>query len=147
MNKLDEMTNNWKRALADYQNLEKRTNEERGAWVKLANSSLLLKLVPALDSLEQLVKLEQFVKDEHLNLVVKQFKDILEGEGVKKIEVMSKKFNPVEMECVETVESEKEDEVLEEVRQGYYLYDKVLRPALVKVGKKSSEEIKEEEHV
>lgn len=136
--KLAEATDSWKRALADYQNLEKRTREEKEAWVKLANSSLFLKLLPVLDSLDKLAKLDKFAGDEHLNLVLKQFRDVLTEQGIKKIEVMGKKFNPAEMECVETIEGEKEDEVLEEVRSGYYLYDKVLRVALVKVGKKSS---------
>ena len=132
---LEETANNWKRALADYQNLEKRTGEEKLNFAQFANSQLVLKLLPVLDSLDQLVKLDKFVKDEHLSLVNKQFRDILISEGLEKIEVLGKEFNPQEMECVEVVEGE-EGKVMEETRTGYRLKGKILRAALVKVGKK-----------
>ena len=59
---LEETANNWKRALADYQNLEKRTGEEKLNFAQFANSQLVLNLLPVLDSLDQLVKLDKFVK-------------------------------------------------------------------------------------
>lgn len=132
---LDEVTNNWKRALADYQNLEKRTLEEKLNFSQFANSQLVLKLLVVVDALDQLVKLDQFAKDEHLNLVIKQFRDILAAEGLEKIEVTGKEFNPQEMECVEVIEGE-DGLVIEETRAGYKLKGKILRVSQVKVGKK-----------
>lgn len=138
--KLEEMTSNWKRALADYQNLEKRTAEEKLQFYQFSNNQLILKFLLVLDALDQLVKLDQFAKDEHLQLVIKQFRDILISEGLEKIEVLAKEFNPEEMECVE-VEGNEGDEglegkVIEETRAGYRLKGKILRVARVKVGKK-----------
>lgn len=129
---LEEMTNNWKRALADYQNLEKRTKEEKEEFSKFANKELILKILPVLDSLE---KLEQHLKDEGLKLIVKQFIDVLIGEGLERIEVLGRDFNPEEMECLEVVEGE-DQKVMEETRVGYKLKGKILRAARVKVGKK-----------
>ena len=117
MSKLDEMTNNWKRALADYQNLEKRTLEEKLNFSQFANSQLILKLLPVLDSLDELVKLDKFGQDQHLQLIIKQFRDILTGEGLEKIEVLGKEFDPQEMECVEVLEGE-DGKVIAETRTG-----------------------------
>ena len=135
MSKLDEMTNNWKRALADYQNLEKRTLEEKLNFSQFANSQLILKLLPVLDSLDELVKLDKFGQDQHLQLIIKQFRDILTGEGLEKIEVLGKEFDPQEMECVEVLEGE-DGKVIEETRTGYKLKGKILRVSQVRVGKK-----------
>lgn len=133
--KLEETTNNWKRALADYQNLEKRTLEEKLNFSQFANSQLVLKLLPVLDSLDELVKLDKFRQDEHLQLIIKQFRDLLTAEGLEKIEVIGKEFNSEEMECVEVVEGE-EGKVVEEVMTGYKLKGKILRVARIKAGKK-----------
>lgn len=133
---LDEVTNSWKRALADYQNLEKRTQLEKEEFFQFANRELLAKLLPVLDSLE---KLEQHLKDEAVKLILSQFHEILRQEGLEKIEVSGKDFNPEEMECIEAVEGKKgetENKVIEEARPGYRLKGKVVRVAQVRVTKK-----------
>lgn len=131
--RIDELENQWKRALADYQNLEKRVQEEKGAFVKFANQGLILKILEALDSLE---KAQKHLEDTGLNLAVANLKKVLQDEGVEKIEVIGREFNPLEMECVEVVKGENDNEVVEEVRSGYRLYDKILRAAQVKVAKR-----------
>lgn len=136
---LDEVTEHWKRALADYQNLEKRTREEKLNFAQFANSQLILKFLAVLDALDQLSKLDQFVKDEHLQLIIKQFRGVLSGEGLEKLEVLGKSFNPQEMECLEVVEGE-DGQVMEETRAGYKLKGKILRVAQVKVGKNNLKE-------
>lgn len=130
--KLDEVTNNWKRALADYQNLEKRFAAEKKEVYRYANKELILKLLPVLDSLE---KLAEHTQDEGAKLILKQFQDILSRDGVKRIETLEKNFNPEEMECVEVAPGE-ENKVLKETRAGYIIEDKIIRPAQVIVGKK-----------
>ena len=130
---LDEVTNNWKRALADYQNLEKRTREEKTDFSQYANQNLILKLLPVLDTFE---KLAEHLKDENIVLSLKQFRDVLNNEGLEKIEAIGKDFNPEEMECVEAVQGE-DGKVIEETRSGYKLKGKIIRPAMVKVGKKN----------
>lgn len=130
---LEEAVNNWKRAVADYQNLEKRTAEERKAWIKLANKELILRLLPVLDTL---ILAEKHIDDEGLKLSVKQFLDVLRGEGVEKIEVLGQSFDPGTMECVGIVAGD-EGKVLEEIRIGFIIDNKVLRVAQVKVGGKN----------
>lgn len=121
----------WKRALADYQNLEKRIEAEKEEFVKFANNQLILKILPSLDSLEEA---EEHLKDEGLILAIKQLKDALVSEGLEKIQVKGGDFNPEFMECVDVGQGE-EGKVLDEIRSGYKLGGRVLRVAQVKVGK------------
>jgi len=128
---LSNLENQLKRALADYQNLEKRIAEEKGIWLKVANRNLLLKLLPGFDSL---LLAEKHTQDEGVKLSIKHFQDILENEGVKKIETIGRDFDPNLMEAIGTAQGE-DNKVIEEVRVGYMLYELVLRPAQVIVGK------------
>lgn len=128
---ITELTNDWKRALADYQNLCKRYEREKADFVQFANTNLILKLLAVLDHLE---KAQEYLKDPGLELAVKQFKNVLTEEGLSEIEVLGKEFNPEEMEAVETVEGEA-GKVLAIICKGYRLKDKIIRVAKVKVGK------------
>ena len=125
-----ELTEKWKRALADYQNLEKRIDQEKKEFVNFASAVLLDKLLPVLDSLEECHK---HLKDRGLVLILDQLKKVLESEGLKEIKVKDEEFDPREMDAVEMVKGEK-NKVIEVVLKGYQLNDKILRPAKVKVG-------------
>lgn len=127
------LENQLKRALADYQNLQKRIADEKIMWIKIANKDLLLKLLPGLDSL---ILAEKHTQDEGVKLSIKHFLDILEEVGVKKIETEGKDFNPNQMEAISTTVGE-EGKVIEETRAGYTLFDTILRPAQVVVGAKA----------
>jgi molecular chaperone GrpE len=129
--KFQELENQLKRTLADYQNLEKRVEENRLEWIKLANKQLLLRLLPGLDALQLA---EKHTQDEGVKISIKTILDILETEGVKKIETKGRDFDPNLMECIGTVEGE-EGKVIEEIRPGFMLHDKILRVAQVTVGK------------
>lgn len=129
--KCEEYEARYKRALADYQNLEKRTREERGEWIRSSGRDILLRLLPVLDTLSLANK---HIEDEGIKVTLKQFVDVLNVEGVVKIETSGKKFDPHIMEAVEQVDEG--DNVVEEVREGYMLHDRLLRPAQVRVGKK-----------
>lgn len=120
-----------KRVLADYQNLEKRVREERTEWIRLANKDLLLRFLPVLDTL---VLAGKHIDNQGLKLSIKQFEDVLKEEGLVKIEASGKEFDPHTMECFQTIDGE-EGKVLEEIRAGYMINEKVVRPAQVKVGK------------
>ncbi|MFH1832723.1 MAG: nucleotide exchange factor GrpE [Candidatus Levyibacteriota bacterium] len=122
---------NYKRVLADYQNLEKRVEKEKKEWIVSANKDIILRLLPVLDTL---IMAQIHVGDEGLNLSIQHFLDVLKSEGVEKVETVGKEFNPHTMDCVEVIEGE-EGKVLEEVRAGYLISGKALRPAMVKVGK------------
>src|SRR3989338_9671705 len=80
--KSQELEESLKRALADYHNLEKRVEEERKLLSRLSASLLIEKLIPVLENLE---KAQAHLKDEGLEMVVKQFKDIFTQEGVEEI--------------------------------------------------------------
>src|SRR3989304_2982807 len=88
---LKNLENQLKRALADYQNLEKRIVEEKSSWIKLANKDLLLRLLPGLDNL---ILAEKHTNDEGVKISIKHFLDILEEVGVKKIETENMEFDP-----------------------------------------------------
>lgn len=128
---LEELENQLKRSLADYQNLEKRVEENRLEWIKMANKQLLLRLLPGLDAI---FLAEKHTQDEGVKLSIKTILDIFETEGVKKIKTEEEDFNPNLMECIGTVEGE-EGKVVEEIKPGYMLHDKILRAAQVTVGK------------
>jgi molecular chaperone GrpE len=131
---LSNLENQLKRALADYQNLEKRIASEKSSWILASNKNLLLRLLPGLDSL---LLAEKHTQDEGVKLSIKHFLGILENEGVKKIETIGKDFDPNLMEAITTQEGEN-NKVLEEVRSGYMLFETVLRPAQVIVGKSTT---------
>lgn len=127
---LEEKESRYKRALADYQNLQKRTAEERLSLIRSANRELLLRLLPVLDTL---LLANQHIKNEGLKVSIDQFLDALKAEGVIKIDALGKEFDPNLMECLK-VEAGEENKVLEVLRTGYIINDKVLRPAQVIVG-------------
>lgn len=124
---------NYLRALADYQNLEKRVREEKEETARRSKSELIVKLLNVLDNIE---KAEVFVKDEGLRMVKKQLAETLEAEGLQEMEVLGKVFDPHLAEALEVVESDKDNLVLEVFRKGYKLGDRIVRPAQVRVGKK-----------
>jgi molecular chaperone GrpE len=131
---LENLENQLKRTLADYQNLEKRIAGEKQDWIKLANKDLLLRLLPGLDSL---MLAEKHTEDEGVKISIKHFLDIFAEVGVKKIETVGEGFNPEVMEAVGTAEGE-DNKVLEEVRTGFMLFDNILRPAQVVVGRQQN---------
>ncbi|HUW24504.1 MAG TPA: nucleotide exchange factor GrpE [Patescibacteria group bacterium] len=131
--RVEELTNLWKRALADYQNLERRFEREKADFVQHANNNLILKQLSVLDHLE---RAQGHLQDEGLAMAIKEFKRVLAEEGLMEIEVLGKQFDPQEMEAVETVEGEEENEAVEVVSKGYRLKNKVIRVAKVKVSKR-----------
>ena len=130
-NQLSEMELNWKRALADYKNLVDRSNKERKQFTEFANEVLIMKFLAVYDSLDMLGK---YNSDQGLQLTIKQFGQVLKEEGLKEIEALGKDYDVNEMEAIEMVEGEK-DKVTEVLTKGFYLKEKLLRPARVKVGK------------
>jgi molecular chaperone GrpE len=80
---------------------------------------------------------EKHTSDEGVKISIKHFLDIFEEIGVKKIKTVGMDFNPETMEAVATIAGE-EGKVLEEVKAGYTLFDSILRPAQVLVGKEQA---------
>ncbi len=130
---VDEFKNKYLRAIADYQNLEKRVGEERFELMKIANKNLLIKILPFLDNLE---KAELFVKDEGLKISKDHFMRILHEAGLEEIEMLNQEFDPISAEAVDMVAGKEDNKVVEVLRKGYKFEDKIIRIAQVKVSKK-----------
>lgn len=127
---LSEASNDRMRALADFHNLQSRTRADQEKFVKLSTGSLVAQLLTPFDHLNMAAAQS---KDQGLEMIARQFKQIFEQEGVKEIEAEGKKFDPSTMEAIEQVEGEK-DIVVKVLTPGYKLHDYVLRPAKVQVG-------------
>ena len=118
---LEDLTNKYKRALADYQNLEKRFAKESEVVTKFANEVLILRSIKVLDGVE---------------MVLKNFREVLSAEGLEEIAVnVGDEFEASLCEALETVEGEKANLVVEVLRRGYKLNEKAVRPVGVKVSK------------
>ena len=127
---VDEWKNKYLRALADYQNLVKRTDAEKQEVRKYATERFLKKLLPVVDTLELA---QRHVQNDGLALALKELHVVLTQYGVEKIEVAGIPFDPHYMECIEVVEGEK-NIVVSIARPGYRMHDKLLRPSKVQVG-------------
>ncbi len=147
-NRIDELENQLKRAVADYQNLEKRVQEGRSELTNFMGAELIKRLLPVLDHLENALN---GVSDEEkqsgwvrgVEMAVKEFKQVLQSEGLEEISCEGE-FNPALHEAVDVKEdsassSTGETRILEIVKKGYNLNGKVIRPAQVVVGRKSNE--------
>lgn len=133
-NQIATLTNDWKRALADYQNLVKRFETEKREVVRFANLNLISKLLPTLDILELAALHSQ---DEGVKMAVKQFQDILNSEELQTIVPnIGDPFDPNLHDCIETMPGENENALAEIVTKGYKIRDVILRPAKVKVWQK-----------
>lgn len=132
MTKTKSYKNSYLRALADYQNFEKRAGEEREELLKSASRRMITKLLPLLNNLE---KAEVFVKDPGLKLIKDELEKILKEEGLEEIEVVDSIYNPEVAEAVEIVDGEQDNKIVEVIRKGYKLNNKVIQPAQVKVSK------------
>jgi len=131
------------RALADYENLEKRTKAERSRIYKNANANLLMRFLDLADTLEKAQssfldssKVDDELKEGFL-AIERQFSSILANEGVKKLECLGTKFDPAFHEAVFVRKDtgKGEDIILEEVQAGYTLNDTLLRPSKVIIAK------------
>lgn len=130
---LIQMTNQWKRALADYQNLVKRTENNQKDFIQFAIKNFLEKLLGAIDDLEMA---GNHLKDQGLALALKKFHDVLKAEGLVRIDTQNKEYDIHTMEAINIIEGDADNKVVTEHRPGYLLHGSVLRPAQVTVSKK-----------
>ena len=132
------------RLKAEFENFKKRADKEKLEYVKFSNADLIRQVLPVIESLEMglaaannLSGAQELVKG--LEMVVSELQETLERNGLTRIETKGMQFDPHVHEVVEHVEAPSgaaENEVIEEVKAGYILYGRVLRPALVKIAKK-----------
>lgn len=131
------------RLQAEFENFKKRGIREKEQFLKFANEGLIYELISILDNFERAFASANKMTDfkslhQGVEMILKQIHQLLEKNGVKKIECLGKPFDPVQQEAIAHVESDKypENTVIEEVQKGYLLEDRLIRPAVVKVAKK-----------
>jgi molecular chaperone GrpE len=128
--KITDLENKLKRALADYDNLEKRIEREKRDFLLFSSAHLLRRVIAIIDDLD---RCNVHLKDQGLTLVTKKFHDFLVEEGVTEIKAENQTFNPETMEAIEIVAGPK-NQVVAVLECGYLYNEKVLRPTKVKVG-------------
>ena len=131
----------WQRAEADFQNYKRRVEQERDENRRFASAALIINILPILDDLERAlgsldVRLAGLTWFEGIALIHRKILILLENAGVSVIQAEGQQFDPREHEAVMHAEGE-DGKVLAEVQRGYKLHDRVLRPAMVVVGKPS----------
>lgn len=132
------------RLQADFENTRKRIEREKQEFVKFANEGIILELLNILDDLERSVSLAEAQKQDPqaflkgVEMILAHLYDMLKEYGVKPLEAKGKIFDPHCHEALMQVEDQSlpEHTVIEELQKGYFLNDRVIRTAKVKVSKK-----------
>jgi molecular chaperone GrpE len=130
------------RTAAEFDNYRKRVERERRDVAAFAASDVMLDLLPIVDNLERALQATPGTDPDSLHrgveLIHKQMLDLLSKRGVRRIEVLGADFDPNLHEAVvhEPSDAHREGEVMEELRGGYTLADRLLRPSMVKVARR-----------
>jgi molecular chaperone GrpE len=142
--KADENWDRLLRATADFDNFKKRAARERDEATRYANESLVKKLVPILDNFEMALAAAQNPASapqslqEGVAMIHQQLRNMLLETGLEEVDATGKAFDPSWHEAVSQQESAEvaEGQVLQQLRKGYKLRDRLIRPATVVVAKK-----------
>lgn len=135
----EELKDKYLRLAAEMDNLRKRVEREKEEHYQYALSAFMKELLVVLDNFERALESGDDEKGksfrEGMNLIHKQYIDLLVKKGLRPIELKDKKFDPNLHQAFVTEESEdvEEPEIGEEYQKGYSLHDRLIRPALVKV--------------
>ena len=135
--KVVEYKDGWARTQADFQNFRKRVERDNDAFKVTAKGDIIKKVLPVLDDLERALQ-NRPADDAWANgieLVARKFQNILDMEGVKKIEAKGAAFDPNFHEAISHEPSEEVESghVIDVVQNGYVIGERVIRPALVRV--------------
>ena len=134
---LRKLNDRYLRTLADFENYRKRADREKEDFRRYALTNLLRDLLPVLDNFDRALDHAEEGDDFHKGvlLIYKQLYDVLRKAGLKPIEEIGVRFNPNIHEAVirEEDPSVPSHTVTAILQKGYYLHDRLLRPALVKV--------------
>lgn len=134
---LEETTDRLKRIMAEFENYKKRSNKEREALYNSLLADIIASFLPVIDNLEKAVqaKTEDEGYKQGIELVLKQFVDVLTKFGVEEIKTVGETFDPEIHEAVSSIQDETkgEKEIVQEFRKGYKIGTKVIRHAMVVV--------------
>ena len=133
----EELDDRYKRILAEFENFKKISGKEREGLYNSILSDVVEVMLPIVDNLENAVKVE--TADENykqgIELVLKQFKDVLSSKGVEEIKALGETFDPELHEAVGSIQDDNlgEKEIAQEYRKGYKIGNKVVRHSMVVV--------------
>lgn len=136
-----EFRDRWMRTQADLENFKRRAVREKQDALRFGSENLLKDLLPVIDNLHRaLAHAKQGRGDDPIltgvELVLRGFDEVLERHGVKVVPARGTPFDPNRHEAISHVESDAPaNTVIDEHQRGYVLHDRLLRPALVTVGK------------
>lgn len=134
---LDELNDRYKRVLAEFENYKKRSGKERETLYNSILSDIVEVFLPIVDNLENALKIE--TQDEEykkgIELILKQFKDILKAKGIEEIPALGETFDPGLHEAVSSIQDPEKNtqEIVQEYRKGYKIGSKIIRHSMVVV--------------
>lgn len=133
----DELNDRYKRILAEFENYKKRSEKERKGLYNSILADVVEVILPVVDNLENAAKVETEDANykQGVELVLKQFKDVLKSKGVEEIKTVGETFDPELHEAVSSIQDENlgEKEIAQEYRKGYKIGSKVIRHSMVVV--------------
>ena len=134
---LDELNDRYKRVLAEFENYKKRSSKERETLYNSILGYIVEVFLPIVDNLENALKVEtqdaEYKKG--IELVLKQFKDVLKAKGVEEIPAVGETFDPSLHEAVSSIQDSEKNaqEIVQEYRKGYKIGSRVIRHSMVVV--------------
>ncbi len=135
--KTSEYKDSWLRAQAEFQNYRRRIERDNELTYMSLKGDIVKKILPVLDDLERALQ-NRSAEDpwaSGIELVARKFQNILESEGIKRIEALGLEFDPNFHEAIshEPAEGAESGQVIGVVQNGYMIGERVIRPALVRV--------------
>ncbi len=143
---LHALNDKYLRLAAEFDNYKRRVQRDQSDTIRFANERLFKDLLPTLDNLERALQSgrEQALIEgllEGVELTYKHFLDTLQKMGMKQVASVGELFDPAKHQAVGQVESLTipENVIVDEYQKGYFLHDRILRPAMVTVAKAQTE--------
>lgn len=139
---LADLNQRFLRVAADFDNYKRRTVQEKEDLIKYSNAKIMGELLPVLDAFQLALKnpgesqeAQNVIKG--VEMLYRQIMQVLEQAGMSKIEAVGQPFDPKLHEAIMQVDDDSvpEDTVVEELRAGYVLNERVIRPSMVKVSR------------
>lgn len=134
---LDNTTDRLKRLMAEFDNYKKRALKERETLYNSLVADIIMSFLPVMDNLEKAINTNTVDEGykQGMELVAKQFKDVLNSFGLEEIKTEGEVFDPSLHEAVSSIhdDTKKSQEIVEEFRKGYKIGEKVIRHAMVVV--------------
>ena len=131
---LEELTDRYKRIMAEFENYKKRAQKDKETLYGRTLSDVIEIILPVLDNLENAAKAEtqDASYKQGVEMVLKQFKDVLASRGVEEIKALGETFDPSIHEAVSSVDDPnvESQKIVQEYRKGYKFGSKVIRHSM-----------------